>query len=41
MQTSCLPNVTFASLELKEKLFEDDSVSRAEACQENDFSFDS
>ena len=25
----------------KEKLFEDDSVSRAEACSENDFSFDS
>ena len=31
----------FASLELlqKEKLFEDDSVSRAVACSENDFSF--
>ena len=32
-------NVTFASLESKEKIFEDDSVSRAEACSENDFSF--
>ena len=39
IQTSCLPNVTFESLEQKEKLFEDDSVSRAVACFENDFSF--
>ena len=33
----------FASLELlqKEKLFEDNSESRAVACSENDFSFDS
>ena len=31
-------NEMFASLEQKEKLFEDDSVSRAEACSENDFS---
>ena len=29
----------FASLEQKEKFFEDDSVSRAGACPENDFSF--
>ena len=29
----------FASLEQKEKLFEDDSESRAGACPENDFSF--
>ena len=34
-------NVTFASLESKEKLFEDNSVSRAVACSENDFSFNS
>ena len=36
-------NEMFASLELlqKEKLFEDDSVSRAVACSENDFSFNS
>ena len=32
-------NEMFASLEQKEKLFEDDSVSRAVACSENDFSF--
>ena len=32
-------NEMFASLEQKEKLFEDDSVSRAGACPENDFSF--
>ena len=31
-------NEMIASLESKEKLFEDDSVSRAEACSENDFS---
>ena len=31
-------NEMIASLEQKEKLFEDDSVSRAEACSENDFS---
>ena len=34
-------NETFASLESKEKLFEDNSESRAEACPENDFSFNS
>ncbi len=32
-------NKIFASLEQKEKLFEDDSESRAGACPENDFSF--
>ena len=32
-------NETFASLELKEKIFEDDSENRVRACPEKDFSF--
>ena len=32
-------NEMFASLEQKEKLFEDNSESRVRACSENDFSF--
>ncbi len=32
-------NMMFASLESKEKLFEDNSESRVRACSENDFSF--